>query len=69
MWKDLSQNDIGVIAQELREVIPEAVLGDEKLSVAYHKLIPVLVESVKELNQRVKRLEKILENHLGLSLV
>ncbi len=68
-WKDLSQNDIGVIAQELREVIPEAVLGEEKLSVAYHKLIPILVESVKELNTRVKRLEKVLENHLGLALV
>jgi hypothetical protein len=61
-WKDLSQNDIGVIAQELREVIPEAVLGEEKLSVAYHKLIPILVESVKELNSRVKRLEDLLLN-------
>lgn len=56
-WKDLSENDIGVIAQELREVIPEAVVGDKKLSVAYHKIIPVLIESIKELSQRVKELE------------
>ena len=62
MWNDLSQNDIGVIAQEIQQVLPEAVLGEEKLSVAYHKLIPVLVESMKELNERVKLLEKALLN-------
>ncbi len=62
MWKDLSQNDIGVIAQEVQKIVPEAVLGEEKLSVAYHKLIPVLLESVKELNERVKLLEKALLN-------
>jgi len=56
-WIDLSQNDIGMIAQELQEVIPEAVAGTSKLSVAYHKLIPVLIEAVKELQQRVTYLE------------
>lgn len=56
-WKDLSENDIGVIAQELREVIPEAVIGEQKLSVAYHKIIPVLIESIKELSERIKKLE------------
>jgi len=56
-WIDLSQNDIGMIAQELQDVIPEAVAGTSKLSVAYHKLIPVLIEAVKELQQRVTFLE------------
>lgn len=56
-WIDLSQNDIGMIAQELQEVVPEAVAGTSKLSVAYHKLIPVLVEAMKELQQRVTFLE------------
>jgi hypothetical protein len=60
MWRDLSQNDVGVIAQEIQEVLPEAVVGQEKLSVAYHKLIPVLLESMKELHERVKLLEKAL---------
>lgn len=56
-WIDLSQNDIGMIAQELQDVVPEAVAGTSKLSVAYHKLIPVLIEAVKELQQKVKYLE------------
>ena len=61
MWRDLSSNDIGVIAQELQEVLPEAVMGLEevnpKLSVAYHKIIPVLVEVVKDLQKRIVDLE------------
>jgi Chaperone of endosialidase len=64
MWRDLSSNDIGVIAQELQKVLPEAVLGDEethpKLSVAYHKLIPVMVEVIKSLDARVTYLEGLL---------
>jgi hypothetical protein len=62
MWRDLSFNDVGVIAQEVAERLPEAVNGTEvsslKLSVAYHKIIPVLVEVVKELEGRVKSLER-----------
>jgi hypothetical protein len=56
-WKDLSSSDIGVIAQELREILPEAVVGEEQLSVAYHKIIPILIESIKELSQRITKLE------------
>ena len=58
-WIDLSQNDIGMIAQELQDVVPEAVAGTTKLSVAYHKLIPVLIEAVKELQQKVTYLEGV----------
>ena len=61
MWRDLSNNDIGVIAQELQDVLPEAVIGNEevdpKLSVAYHKIVPILIEVVKDLKERVRRLE------------
>jgi len=56
-WNTTNETDIGVIAQELQEVIPEAVVGEQKLSVAYHKIIPFLIESIKELSQRVKELE------------
>jgi hypothetical protein len=71
-WIDLSQNDIGMIAQELQEVVPEAVAGTSKLSVAYHKLIPVLVEAVKELQQRITQLEGVIlklpkDQHSSLS--
>lgn len=41
---------LGFIAQELQEVLPEAVSEDAKgmYSVAYTKVIPVLVEGIKE---------------------
>ena len=68
MWRDLSSCDVGVIAQDLQGVLPEAVVGSEewvegeeepKLSVAYHKITPVLVEVVKRLEARVKTLEAL----------
>lgn len=66
MWRDLSNNDIGVIAQELQEILPEAVIGDEeftpKLSVAYHKIIPILIEVVKNLQVRIQYLESSVKN-------
>lgn len=46
---------IGFIAQEVQEVIPEAVtpMKDGTLTIDYSKIIPILVEAVKELAQRV----------------
>ena len=59
-WRDSGARDIGFIAQEIVEVIPEAVVksgGD--LYVAYDKVVPLLVETVKSLLERVNRLEQI----------
>ena len=49
----------GFIAQELREVYPNLVFEDERgfLSVDYIGMIPVLVEAIKELNQKVEKLK------------
>jgi hypothetical protein len=51
---------VGVIAQEVRDVLPEAVFAppsDEPyLRVSYVKLIPLLLESIKELDSRIMRL-------------
>lgn len=70
MWRDLSFCDVGVIAQEVATNLPEAVSGTEvssiKLSVAYHKIIPVLVEVVKTLETRVGELERLLGASRGL---
>jgi hypothetical protein len=54
-----SGNDVGLIAQELREVLPEAVVERDNgyLAVDYHKVIPLLVESIKELSAKVDALE------------
>ena len=49
---------VGVIAQEMREVLPEVVHeSGEYLSVAYGNIVGVLIEAVKELTARVKELE------------
>jgi hypothetical protein len=49
--------DVGVIAQEVAAVLPEAVHGGDPFVVEYIKIIPVLVEAVKELRARVASLE------------
>jgi len=50
---------VGLIAQELREVVPEAVLENDEgmLSISYGDLVGVLVEAIKELKTRVETLE------------
>ena len=59
-WRDSGARDIGFIAQEVANVIPEAVTknGDD-LYVAYDKVIPLLVETVKTLLKRIDRLEQM----------
>lgn len=57
----------GLIAQEVEAVIPEAVLtsvnGDIKdfKSVAYGNLVGLLVESIRELNNKIERLESLIK--------
>ena len=63
-------HDIGFIAQEVREVsgleplVKESEnlrLGDKSLNVSYSKLIPVLVEAIKEQQKQIDELKKKLE--------
>jgi len=58
-WKDSGKQDIGFIAQEVCKMIPEAVSGDEEkgFHMSYEKLIPVLLEAIKDLQTRVEILE------------
>ena len=52
------QQSAGVMAQEVREVLPEAVFEDKKtsrLAVNYNALVPLLIESIKELSHKVRR--------------
>jgi len=48
----------GLIAQEVQEVLPEAVLeaSDGTLSLAYGNMVGLLVEAIKELQAEVKEL-------------
>jgi len=55
---------VGISAQETQEVVPEAVReiitpeGDDFLSVKYEKLVPLLIEAIKELNGKVEDLQQ-----------
>ena len=57
-WASSGAKDIGLIAQDLVQVLPEAVVESrDGLQVAYMKVIPVLVECIKSLQTRVEMLE------------
>ena len=61
IWKKTGDFDIGLLAEDVFEVVPEAVgLDDETKepkSIDYSKIVPVLIEAIKELTARVKILE------------
>ena len=44
----------GVMAQEVQKVLPQAILGTkDKMAVNYNALVPLLIESIKELHSKV----------------
>lgn len=60
-WMDGDAPDVGVIAQELLEVVPELVRENKELNqltVAYSGLVGLLIQSVNELQSKVQELEK-----------
>ena len=62
-WKESQVKDIGFIADDVLEILPELVtLKDGEIEgMNYGKLTAVLVNGVKELTQRVKYLENIID--------
>ena len=61
-WKKDHKPSIGVIAQELEEVLPELVSDTNPKTVNYNGLIGVLIEAVKELSQEVENLKNEINN-------
>ena len=61
------KNDIGLVAQDIQEIIPEAVVVPEKegegegedklLGIAYPKLIPVLIKAIQDQQKQIEKLE------------
>ncbi len=69
-WKELTKeekktihgnegHDVGVIAQEVEEVLPEVVTTRDSgyKAVKYEKLVPLLIESIKELKKEINGLK------------
>ncbi len=61
-WDQEKQNnheglDIGVIAQEIEQVLPEIVTtrDDGYKAVRYEKIIPLLIQAIKELNTKIEQ--------------
>lgn len=72
-WKDKKEfpgqalgegKDMGVIAQEVERVFPDAVMTNKEgyKSVNYNALIPVLIEALKESDKKIKALEDRLDH-------
>jgi hypothetical protein len=66
-WNEKSNksgHDVGLIAQEIEKVLPEAVVTRDNgyLAVDYHKVVPLLVEAIKELSGKVEALEQKLSD-------
>ncbi|MDB5275619.1 MAG: tail fiber protein [Ferruginibacter sp.] len=65
-WKTTpgSNNKVGLIAQEVKAIVPEVVSGDETketLGLNYAELVPVLINAVKEQQKEIEALKKMIE--------
>jgi hypothetical protein len=61
-----SRQHLGVIAQEVNEIFPEVIsYNNEYMSVNYSELIPVLINSINALNNKVTLLENVIKDLHG----
>jgi hypothetical protein len=71
--KDTEKREVGFIAQEVQSVLPEIIKpapfdvensnggsksGENYLTIQYEKIVPLLVESIKELKKEIEELKK-----------
>lgn len=70
-WKDefkhihgYEGHDVGVVAQEIQNVIPEAIRINDSgyLSVRYERIIPLLIQAIKEQQKQINELKNSLLN-------
>jgi hypothetical protein len=62
-WKTSpdSDNKIGLVAQEVRKIVPEVVVGDEtkeNIGMNYAELVPVLINAIKDQQGQIDDLKK-----------
>lgn len=61
-WKENDNRSYGVIAQEIEKILPELVNGIDVKTVNYSGIVGILINAIKELDQRVKKLENMYEH-------
>jgi len=65
-WKKDGKHDIGLIAEEVGEVIPEVVAYEENgldaKSVDYARLVSVLIEALKEQQKQIDELKQTVKS-------
>jgi len=60
--KGLNNQDIGFIAQEVREILPEIVYGEEgQMTMSYGQVTSVLVKAIQEQQQMIEELQQEIE--------
>lgn len=62
-WKEGGGKSIGLIAQEVKEVVPDIVVADDNgyLGIKYTNIIGLLVEAIKEQQDQINTLKKQIE--------
>ncbi|MEO6231648.1 MAG: tail fiber domain-containing protein [Ferruginibacter sp.] len=68
-WKDTArgnEDQLGLLAQEVEKQFPQLVMtdGDGKKSVAYGNMVPILLQAVKEQQQQIDELKKLVSQKL-----
>ena len=56
-WKDTGRKDIGLVADEVQEVLPELVVENEHKQMDYGHMIGLLVEAIKEQQKEIEELK------------
>ena len=65
-WKSSGRSDIGLIAQEVEEVLPECVTEvDDVKGVKYGNIVGLLIESIKELRGEITDLQEQIKELKG----
>jgi hypothetical protein len=57
-------HDVGVIAQEIEDILPEVVTTRDSgyKAVKYEKIVPLLIQAIKEQQEQIKELQDIIKN-------
>jgi hypothetical protein len=72
-WNDkqtaypVGMKDVGVLAQDVEEILPEIVTERELTgykAIKYEKITPLLIEAIKEQQDRINRLEAMIDKYL-----